>query len=204
MNMLSIFDRGIQKSAGAIKQQQDPDAQAHNNFVRLLSIATLMKVNILPLTWSPALETLGSGATAEIRQSPFNAQTTFAYKRFDHVNLDPNISEGEFQTRQYNAIIAEIVALSSPFIYDHPNVVNLEGICWEIINESLGVWPVLVFRAAESNNLRQFLSLTESADIKFDERLGICVEVLRALKAMHQCGKSCGNSLQEIPLHNLL
>lgn len=189
MDLFHIFDRGIRRSTAAIKQSQDTDGEAHNNFVRLLSVAMLLKVNLLPLTWSPALEGLGSGATAQISQFSLNVQTTFAFKRFNHINPNSDLSDEQFLNQQYNALIAEIIALSSPHIYNHPNIVNLEGISWEILDDSVGVFPVLVFRRAECGDLRRFLSSPEAVDLSFDDRLAICVEVVRALKIMHECGR---------------
>lgn len=192
MNIFNVFDRGLKKSQGAIKLATNE--HAHNDFIRLLSIAALLRVKIVPLTWSPALEGLGAGATSQISQSSLNARVTFAFKRFDHVNSNPRISPDRFRARQYDAMAAEIVALNSPLIYDHPNIVNLEGISWEILEDGLEVWPVLVFRRAECGDLRNYLSSPEGARGSFDFRLENCAAILKALKAVHECGNTINKS----------
>jgi len=170
------------------KSLQESHDQPHQNLIRLLTVAIALKVNILPLTWRPALESLGEGATGLVSQSPLNSQIEFAFKRFNRVNRSPTLSEADFRTLQYDAMISEMVTLSCPQIYDHPNIVNLEGLCWELLPGSDEVWPVLAFRKAEGGDLLHFLSSPDALEFDSDDLLTVCGEVGKALRMMHLCG----------------
>jgi serine/threonine protein kinase len=196
MNMDSFqpffpFSSGTSVCSCALsKPIRGADEHPHPPLIRLLAIATALDLNILPLMWRPALETLGEGATGRISQSPLDANISLAFKRFSRLsNSIPNLSDADMLSLQYNAMISEVVALNCPEIYDHPNVVNLEGLCWEILKDSEEVWPVMVFRKAELGSLNNFLSLPEASEIDFDDLIGICGEVAKGLRIMHLCGK---------------
>ena len=176
-----------------------PEERMHNSFLRFLSIAVALKVNIFPLTWQPALEDLGEGSTGQISQSPLNSQTSFAFKRFTRVNRNPEMSDAELRKVQYEALISEMVVLSHADIYDHPNIANLEGVCWEVMPESEEVWPVLVFRKAEGGDLSRFLSLPGVVSVDSDDLLAICGEVAKALMIMHRCGTLIQNTIPKTP-----
>ncbi|KAK5454372.1 hypothetical protein LTS15_006372 [Exophiala xenobiotica] len=175
------------RSAVSKKLGREGD-RTHPPLLRLLSIAEALEVNVLPLTWRPALEGLGLGATGQIRQSPLNAQISLAFKRFGGVaNEIVDMAEVEWRARQYDAVVSEVVALSTPMIYDHPNIANLEGICWEVETVSGEIWPVLAFRKAECGSLDNFLSLPDAKDMDFDDLIDICGEVAKGLRIMHLC-----------------
>jgi hypothetical protein len=166
------------------------DNHAHPPLLRLLAIAAALEVNILPLTWRPALEGLGQGATGQISQSPLNAQISLAFKRFSRtINDNGGLTETEWRRRQCDAIVSEVVALSTSKIYDHPNIANLEGICWEVEPVSGEIWPVLAFRKAECGSLNHFLTLPDAEDMDLDNLIDICGEVAKGLRIMHLCSK---------------
>ena len=52
------------------------------NFIDILAVAPRMNIDFLPITWQPALDGIGEGGTAEIRQSLIELQMSFAFKRF--------------------------------------------------------------------------------------------------------------------------
>jgi hypothetical protein len=160
----------------------------HQNFIRLLAVAIALEVNVLPLTWRPALESLGEGATGLVSQSPLNSRIEFAFKRFKRINSNAALSEADFRNLQYDAMISEMVTLSCPQIYDHPNIVNLEGLCWELLPGSDEVWPVLAFRKAEGGDLLHFMSSPDALEFGSDDLLAVCGEVAKGLRIMHLCG----------------
>ncbi|KAL9581398.1 MAG: hypothetical protein Q9212_003929, partial [Teloschistes hypoglaucus] len=110
----------------------------------------------------PALDTAGTGATAEIQQSLVSLAFTFAFKRF-LTSLD----EDE-ESRHYRAIISELCILGHPAIKQHPNIVKLQGICWDVISE-YQVWPVLIFPKAKFGNMRAFFGSDEGARLTADQ-----------------------------------
>ena len=77
---------GYQPHVTVSKAIQNPEEVQHNSFLRCLSVALALGVNIFPLTWRPGLEDLGEGATGRISQAPMNSKVTFAFKRFNRVN----------------------------------------------------------------------------------------------------------------------
>lgn len=158
--------------------------------IKLLAIVTALDVNIFPLTWRPALEVLGEGLTGSVSQSPLNAQVAFAFKRFNPLSANvPGCSDAAWLSSGYDALLSEIIALSSSKIYDHPNVVNLEGLCWEIRRDSEEVWPVLVFRKADLGSLDKFLSFSSADWLSFDNLMAIAGDVAKGLLAFHDCSK---------------
>ena len=159
--------------------------------LKIIAIATTLETNIFPLTWRPALETLGEGLTGNVSQSPLNANISLAFKRLNgFLDRDSNRSDTEPSLSPFDAMLSEILVLSSPSIYDHPNVVNLEGLCWEIVKETEDVWPVMVFRKADSGNLPKFLSRPEALGLDSEDLISLCGEVAKGLQALHMSSKS--------------
>lgn len=190
MDPFALFSRGETLVRGSIGERSlQGDDPLHRDLIRLIAIATALKVDILPLTWQPALESLGQGGTGWISQSSLNDRVSFAFKRFNRTKTTPELTESEFRALQFDAMISEIIVLSCPEVYGHPNVINLEGLCWEISRPSGEVWPVLVFQKAKCGDLRNFLTLPEAEDLTLDTRIEICGEVAKALRIMHQCGE---------------
>ena len=79
--------------------------------------------------------------------------------------------------------------LSQPPIQNHPNIVNLEGTCWEIKPMTEKAVPVLDFKKA-SWDLQQFMNMREGMDMVFEDRLKICSDVSSAVMALHAYGLS--------------
>jgi hypothetical protein len=73
----------------------------HFDFLSFLGIAQSLKVDFLPITWQPALDTIGYGGTAKIRQTLVNIQMSFAFKRL-------------ILTENFQALVAEISVLGQP------------------------------------------------------------------------------------------
>ena len=77
--------------------------------------------------------------------------------------------------------------MSQPPIRSHPNIVDLEGICWEIEPKADKAVPVLVFEKA-SWDLQQFMNMREGMDMVFEDRLKICADIGSAITALHAYG----------------
>ena len=164
------------------------------DLITFLGAAQTLKIDFLPIIWQPALEDIGRGATAEIREASMNVQTSFAFKR-------PRFKDPfdiEFETRLLPTLLAEMSILSHPMIREFPNIVRLEGICFEIISEGYvfsreepfdhtrgGVVPVLVFEKAKYGDLRNFMSCNAGKTLVSKDRLHLCIDIVRAVKEMH-------------------
>jgi hypothetical protein len=148
------------------------------DFLSFLGIAQSLKIDFLPITWQPALDTIGHGGTAEIRQTLINIQTSFAFKRL------VSTRSGE-EAKNFQALIAEISVLGQPSIREHPNIITLEGICWDIIPETEQVWPVLVFEKAPLGDLLVFMEQGAGNKLGLEDRLKLCIDIATAVADMH-------------------
>ena len=184
MDIDQLFSFG---NKGASQKDEIQEKSTHHEIFRFYSMALGFGVYILPLVWNPSLEQLGEGATGRISQSPLNKAASFAFKRFSPWRIQSGLSKEKFRSLQYQSMISEIAALQDLPLYNHPNVVNLEGLSWEILNDK-EVLPVLVFKKAEFGDLENFLSLPEAADLTIEDRMAICGEISRALLTMHERG----------------
>ena len=155
---------------------------AQSDLIAFLSIVQKYNVEYLPITWQPALNTLGVGGSGTISQSTFIPEKPLAFKRF-HDSENP---DGDFLP-----MMSEVLILSQPPVQNHPNIVDLEGICWEITGTGKPgaekAVPVLIFEKA-SWDLQQFMNVPEGMDMVFEDRLKICADVGGAIVALHAYG----------------
>ena len=163
-------------SASASRTKGD----VQSDLIAFLSIVQKCDIDYLPITWQPALSTLGVGGSGTISQSTFITDKPLAFKRFHH----PENCDDDFLPA-----MTEVLILSQPPIQHHPNIVDLEGICWEIKPRTEKAVPVLVFEKA-SWDLEQFMNVREGMDMKLEERLRVCADIGSAIMALHAYGLS--------------
>ena len=154
------------------------------DFLDFLGVAQTLKVDFLPLIWQPALDSVGEGGTAIIRQALMNVRMAFAFK---HLKRPETMTE-EIQT--WRVLTAEISILSHPAIRRHPNVVNIEGICWDVAADEGKVWPVLVFEKTEYGDLKRFMTKGAGNQLNIKARLDILFDVAHAVRDLHASGES--------------
>ena len=148
--------------------------------IAFLSIVQKCGVDYLPITWHPALSTLGVGGSGTISQSTFMTEKSLAFKRF-HDSENPDVG--------FLPMMSEVLILSHPLIQNHPNIVDPEGICWEIKPRTEKAVPVLVFEKV-SWILQRFMNVREGMDMAFEDRLTICADFGGAIAALHTHGLS--------------
>ena len=151
-----------------------------SDLIAFLSIVQKCNVHYLPITWQPALSTLGAGGSGTVSQSTFMTKKPLAFKRFH----DSENSDDDFLP-----MMSEVLILSQPPIQNHPNIVDLEGICWEVKPWTERAVPVLVFAKA-SWDLQQFMDVREGMDMVVEDRLKICADIGGAIVALHAYGLS--------------
>lgn len=83
--------------------------------------------------------------------------------------------------------MSEVLILSQPVIHTHPQIVKLEGICWEILPRTEKAVLVLVFEKA-AWDLQQFMNVREGMNMSIDGRLKICADIGSAIMALHAYG----------------
>ena len=166
----------------------EKNATLHHNFLAFLAAAQHHHVDFLPVTWQSALEPFGKGATSKISETVVNVQMSLAFKRtsLSIVSQDsqPPVEE---EQRVYRALISELMVLGNPIINAHPNILKLEGICWEIPANGTGVWPVLVFEKAPFGDLESFMASQIGRNLNFADKLGLCADVIEIMAFMHTC-----------------
>ena len=169
--------------SGEIRQSASSTSNKEFDFLDFLGVAQSLKIDFLPITWQPALDKVGEGGTAEIRQALINVQMTFTFKRLKRPRSAME------KTRNLRALIAEISILGHPAIRYHPNVANIEGICWDVILGGEEVWPVLVFEKARYGDLNRFMISGPGKELDSKHRLEILFDVALAVRDLHATGR---------------
>lgn len=174
--LVSSYTGGVLTRNAALAEVQGADVPY--NLITFLSAAQWRGVDILPISWHPALDTAGRGFTANIQQSVLNLALTLVFKRY----IPPEREADAFVI--YRALTCEICILGHPAIREHPNIIRLEGICWDVSSNDK-VWPVLVFERTNHGNLATFLLSDVGKSAGIHSRMKICADVTRALAVMH-------------------
>lgn len=151
---------------------------AHHDLITFLAVAQKMQVDILPITWQSARGPVGAGGTSQINEALINLQTSFIFKCVSNKQKRKFPKAKIFQT-----LISEIVVLAHPLLRKHPNIVQLQGICWDVLPNQ--IWPVLVFEKTQFGDLHNFLTLPVGRDLRTLERLKLCVDIGTAISDMH-------------------
>ena len=127
-------------------------------------------------------------------------RANFAFKRpMFRYSFDPD----EFESRIAPSLIAEMSILAQLSIRRHPNILQLEGICWDVLpgdgepisrDEPIkagsgGIVPVLVFEKANHGDLNTFMKHGVGKQLDFTGRLEMCTAIARAIAAMHSISK---------------
>jgi len=170
---LVSYSDGLFTRCSATTNRINDDLQ--NDLIEFLTIVQKCNVEFLPITWQPALSNLGIGGSGMICQSTFINEMPLAFKRFH----DSENADGDFLP-----LMSEVLILSQPPIQTHPNIVDLEGVCWEIKPRTKKAVPVLVFEKA-AWDLQQFMSVQEGRNMLIEDRLKICADIGSAIMALH-------------------
>lgn len=152
----------------------------HCGFNSFLLIAQKLQIDFLPVSWQPALQGIGLGGTEETRQSLMNLQMTFAFKRARQPS-----GSGLHETHIFRCLTAEILVLGHPSIYGHPNILRLEGICWDVSPEDEKVLPFLVFEKSQYGDLGWFANSGSGIHMSFEHRSKLCADIVVAVQVMH-------------------
>lgn len=175
-------------SSGDASLTFDVERESSIDFLSILGIAQKLDIDFLPIIWQPALDAAGNGATAEIRQSLINVQTSFAFKRYKK-RWGP---QSDADHSNFQRIYFEILILGQPEIRNHPNIIRLEGLCWDISDDCMEVWPVLVFEKTSLGDLTKWATSKEGKIASHDVRLSICADVANAVRHLHTHRRSLG------------
>jgi hypothetical protein len=164
----------------------EKDALQNRSRCDLLSFLEAMQqngVDLLAITWQSALDILGAGATAEVRQALVNLQMSFAFKRpiSRYISVD--------EDTLYKWLIRELTILCHPVVRQHRNLLNLEGVCWDSSVSDRFLRPVLVFKRAEHGDSHKFMTSRAGQTMSLADRMSFAIDVIDAVVALHKTGK---------------
>jgi Protein tyrosine and serine/threonine kinase len=161
------------------------------NLITFLAIAQKLEIDFLPVTWQPALSAAGAGGTAEIRQSFIHLQMSFAFKIIKDAEWVDKIDETQRSREmraRFQALISEISVLGHPSVREHPNIISLLGICWDILASGC-VWPVLVFERTALGDLWSFAESEAGKNVSIETKLKFCADIATAIRDLHRSSK---------------
>ena len=119
-----------------------------------------------------------------------NFGTSFAFKLITEASKSERPDEIIFQT-----VTNEVAVLAHPLVRRHPNIVQLQGICWDISDNDDKPWPVLVFEKFDLGDLSTFTESSLWRILVFSQCVKLCLDIGIALLDMHSHGtKTCESS----------
>lgn len=165
------------------------------DLIDFLDVVQKNKVNFISIDWQQGLDLVGLGGTAEIRESLMNLQTSLAVKRR---RFGVSCGSEELETQILPSLIAEISILSHPLFYQNINIVQLEGVGWEVHFKDYDIpsreetidlsrariIPTLIFEKTKHGDIHSF-SLHAGRDLGIDEKLNLCIGTAKAIADMH-------------------
>jgi hypothetical protein len=154
------------------------------NFLSFLATAQALRIGFLHITWDAARGEVGIGGTSRIHQALLDLDNSFAFKTYH--------KRGHSEEQVFRTLITEITVLSQPVVRMHPNMAQLQGICWDISPNDDKPWPVLVFEKSHLGDLYHFAG-HGGKDMTIHERLELCIDIGRAIADMHSHSKPNSN-----------
>ncbi|KAL8840330.1 MAG: hypothetical protein Q9170_001345 [Blastenia crenularia] len=136
------------------------------------------------------MDQIGQGGSARIQQSPINLHIDLAFKR-----LSPTSDSLPNETALYRALTAEIGVLGHGRIVDHPNILKLEGVCWDTDSFDDWIYPVLVFERAAYGDLTSFRKSDLFQHFDAADKMLICAHVANAVASIIHGDIKPGNVL---------
>jgi Protein tyrosine and serine/threonine kinase len=174
----SLFCRRF-VSDSAIETEDAVNTHSRGDLISFLAAVQQVQVDILPITYQTARGPIGRGATSNINEASINLETSFAFKCVSDDQRQRTSEAKIFQT-----LISEVTILGHPTLRQHPNILELQGVCLDPLSED-EVWPVLVFEKSQYGDLHNFLTLPIGRDLSLVDRLKLCVDIGIAISDMH-------------------
>ncbi|KAF2110563.1 kinase-like domain-containing protein [Lophiotrema nucula] len=158
--------------------EHEEDQHAHYGFIAVLGLAQRLNVDILPLSWDIKQRPIGRGGQATIYHTMIDRESGFVFKCFDHIDQQQDL---------FRQVVQEMAVLGHPAVRAHPHINNLEGLCWNVIDENQ-IWPALVFEKSHLGDLDSFVKTQRAIELSIEDRLELCVQIGIAIRDMHANG----------------
>jgi serine/threonine protein kinase len=158
--------------------------EAEYSLISLLGIAQQRGLDFLPITWQMAEKLVGEGGTSVVNDALINLEFSFAFKRVSNEHKTRASHEDSAFSNIFKELATEVFILTNSSIRKHPNIIRLEGICWDI-DTAGSVWPVLVFQKSQHGDLHSFLSRPLGKSMDYVARTRLCIDIGKAIRDLH-------------------
>jgi hypothetical protein len=158
--------------------RSDPNQDGKYDILRLLAITRDLNISILPHQWENWLGAIERGGSAIINQALANVKTSFAFKCFQDAS----------EENAYKAAIQEISVLGLSLLLDQPNIVQLQGVSFEVTCDE-SVRPMLIYEKSKHGDLFKFAGSPTGKELGLLERMAICKDIGNAILFMHSCSQ---------------
>ncbi|KAI9768500.1 MAG: hypothetical protein M1840_004910 [Geoglossum simile] len=176
-----------------------PPTILQGDLISFLSYVKSQNIPILPVTLPDVRSCLGQGASflvngAEMPETYVDEATgTVLPKGLMVAFKRAMVKEGmtDIIADRINRIFNEVLIMCHPPLLDHPNIVKLLGIGFEVEGPAQfeHVMPVIIPECAELGNLAEVLETARKEDqlLSFEEKLSLCIDVAHGLDVLHSC-----------------
>jgi len=183
----------------------EPGLYSRYDVISLLSLLTAVGLDMIRLIWDNGMPSLGYGGTSTVSQGVMRETQGMAFKRVglrqDEIGITG--SDGPTESRVYRALISEVILLTHEAIRDHPNFVNVEGICWEINDayKNARILPVLISRRAPHGDLENYAQ--SQGRLELEGVIGLFSDVVGAVEHLHSCRRSFPTPFSSLVLNSV-
>lgn len=127
----------------------------------ILHWAQRLRIDFLPVTHQKTMGDVGEGATAIVQQGYVNSRLEFAFKIADKLSRFRN----------------EMIILAIHSVRTHPFIATIQGIGWDVDDESGDVRPALVFEKAAHGSLESFMQGEVGRSVGLAQRVAFCCQI---------------------------
>ncbi|KAI3317713.1 kinase-like protein [Xylariaceae sp. AK1471] len=159
------------------------------DFISVIACAQRYGIDFLSITWQEAqveeLNILGKGGQSSIFQSAVSLKEEFAFKTSSPIKRHGGVQNIHDIFRE---LLVQVSIHGHPALRNHPNILRLEALGWELEDPQAletPVWPVLIFEKTKHKSLEAFVDSKEGRDLDLRQRLGLCANIASALATMH-------------------
>ncbi|KAI3323625.1 kinase-like domain-containing protein [Xylariaceae sp. AK1471] len=163
------------------------------NFITFLAMVQKLRVPLIRIMWEERRQPLGRGGTSQVSEGIPMPHARYAFKR-----VAVNDKREKPMEEILRCLINEITIIWHLAARNHPNIIRLLGVCWEISpNDQISagaslahlanpdkIWPVLVFEKSDFADLYQFARSPIGRGLSIRERLSICLQIGNAIAHM--------------------
>lgn len=180
----SIERSSTSSSEETVSSIEEDGPETIINFLSFLANAQAQGISFLSIKWQAAQRAFGSGGTSIINEALANIRTTLAFKRVQPIEEFADEEHQKSDADIFRMLINEITVLGDSALREHPNIAQLQGICWDVSSDGK-VWPVLISEKSQLGDLYKFAHLPVWRELDIKKRLKLCIDIQTAVLDMH-------------------